>query len=288
MIRLGHIRFLNSLPILFQAEELLQSFNAQVLLKAAPSRLNQAILDGKLDISPISTSAYCRHKDQLVLLPNLAIASYGPVDSVLLFSRQPLEQWIEKGLPAVVPVPQTSDSSIALLRGLLRMAGVQERDTRFVPYPTGEFERMLAQHGCGLTIGDEALIAHYTPRNGDVYAYDLASLWQRQTAGLPFVFAVWVARRSWLARHPGVAEALLAALSEHVVAVLQSSQRMAAVLDEAQTMMALPKPALADYLTRAIQYGWSDQHTQAVEQFGLMIDRLQADSSSGLSPAANW
>src|SRR4029450_3000548 len=89
--RVGHIQFLNCLPIywgLMRSGALLDVD----LHKDTPDRLNAALVAGDLDMGPISLVEYLRHADELLLLPNLAVGSDGPVLSVHLVSTRPLDE----------------------------------------------------------------------------------------------------------------------------------------------------------------------------------------------------
>ena len=94
--RVGHIQFLNCLPIywgLVRAGALLDV----ELTKDTPDRLNDMLVRGELDIGPISLVEYLRHADDLVLLPDIAIGSDGPVLSVNLVSRSRSSSWTGPG-----------------------------------------------------------------------------------------------------------------------------------------------------------------------------------------------
>jgi len=87
--RVGHIQFLNCLPLywgLMRSGALLDI----ELHKDPPDRLNAALVAGALDIGPISLVEYLRHADDLLLLPDLAVGSDGPVLSVNIVSTGPL------------------------------------------------------------------------------------------------------------------------------------------------------------------------------------------------------
>src|SRR5919206_1152277 len=89
--RVGHIQFLNCLPLywgLVQSHALLDV----ELTKDTPDRLNDALVAGELDIGPISLVEYLRHADDLLLLPDIAVGSDGPVLSVNLVSQVPLAE----------------------------------------------------------------------------------------------------------------------------------------------------------------------------------------------------
>jgi chorismate dehydratase len=82
--RVGHIQFLNCLPIYWG----LMRSGALLGVDLPGTRLinNAALVNGDLDIGPISLVEYLRHADELVLLPDLAVGSDGPVLSVNLVS----------------------------------------------------------------------------------------------------------------------------------------------------------------------------------------------------------
>ncbi|MEO6703927.1 MAG: MqnA/MqnD/SBP family protein, partial [Jatrophihabitantaceae bacterium] len=76
--RVGHIQFLNCLPIywgLVRSGALLDL----ELTKDTPDNLNRLLVDGALDIGPISLVEYLKHADELLLLPDIAVGSDGPV-----------------------------------------------------------------------------------------------------------------------------------------------------------------------------------------------------------------
>src|SRR3954471_9372519 len=112
--RVGHIQFLNCLPIywgLVQSGALLD----MDLHKDTPDRLNDALVAGELDIGPISLVDYLRHADALLLMPDLAVGSDGPVLSVNLVSQLPLESLGGRS----VALGSTSRTSVVLAQHLL-------------------------------------------------------------------------------------------------------------------------------------------------------------------------
>ena len=111
---MGHIQFLNCLPLywgLMRSGELLDVD----LHKDTPDRLSAALVAGALDIGPISLVEYLRHADQLLLLPDLAVGSDGPVRSVNVVSTRPLDR-LDGGK---VALGSTSRTGVLLARLLL-------------------------------------------------------------------------------------------------------------------------------------------------------------------------
>jgi hypothetical protein len=50
------------------------------------------LLDGRLDLAPISSIEYARHAASLRILPRMCVSSEGAVDSIQLVSRTPFPQ----------------------------------------------------------------------------------------------------------------------------------------------------------------------------------------------------
>jgi chorismate dehydratase len=248
-MKLGAISFINTLP-------LYTGLNAMPVHYAPPSGLNRAILAGELDISPVSSVVYLRHQSELVLLKDLSVSSYGAVTSVLWVG-----QWEP---PNPIPVPDDSETSIALLAWLLKeQRGVDARPY-FQSYPAGEFWDTYQRHGNALVIGDHALRFYYD--HPDTPMLDLSSAWAAQT-GLPFVFAVWVARKAWAEQYPDL-------LTDVNLALIDSRNRFFAYPDlfaegvrRAQTHCKITAEQITAYFTQALDYRLTPQHLQALEIF---------------------
>ncbi len=191
--RVGHIQFLNCLPIYWGLVHSGALLDVE-LTKDTPDRLNDLLVDGRLDIGPISLVEYLRHAEDLLLLPDIAVGSDGPVLSVNLVSQVPLGQLDRRR----VALGSTSRTSVLLARMWLEQVhGV--RPSYFECPP--DLTAMLAEADAAVLIGDAALRATYdAPRRG-LAVHDLGQAW-RDWTGLPMVFAVWAVRRSFAAAQP--------------------------------------------------------------------------------------
>ncbi|HEU4346645.1 MAG TPA: menaquinone biosynthesis protein [Actinoplanes sp.] len=193
--RVGHIQFLNCLPIywgLMRSGALLDVD----LHKDNPDRLNAALIAGDLDVGPISLVEYLRHADDLLLLPNLAVGSDGPVLSVNLVSTRPLAELDRR------PVALGSTSRTGVLLAQMLLAERYGADPVYFRCPP-DLAEMLMEADAGVLIGDPALRATYEAPGRGLLVTDLAQEWKVWT-GLPMVFAVWAVRREFAAAHPGV------------------------------------------------------------------------------------
>ena len=191
--RVGHIQFLNCLPIYWGLVRSGALLDVE-LTKDTPDRLNDMLVADQLDIGPISLIEYLRHADDLVLLPDLAVGSDGPVLSVNLVSQVPLASLRR------VALGSTSRTSVLLAR--MWLAEVHGVAPDYFECPP-DLTTMLLEADAAVLIGDAALRATYdAPRHG-LDVYDLGQVW-RDWTGLPMVFAVWAVRRDYAEANPGL------------------------------------------------------------------------------------
>jgi chorismate dehydratase len=181
MIRLGRISYVNMAPVFFRLEHEVEE------VTGVPTALNRLLLDGEIDIAPISSIEYARNADRLRLLPRLCVSSEGAVDSIQLVTRVPL------GRVRSVAVTPESATSVVLTRVLL---------------PSARIVALEEPADARLLIGDAALKSAFedpTPH------YDLGRLWLERT-GLPMVFAVWAAPEPVVPGLPELEHALVASV----------------------------------------------------------------------------
>jgi len=79
--RCGRISYTNDLPVYAGIDDDVLLFPGS-MLAGVPAQLNAALLEGRLDISPISSAFYATHAEELVLLPGVCIGAAGAVHSV--------------------------------------------------------------------------------------------------------------------------------------------------------------------------------------------------------------
>lgn len=194
-VRLGRIGYLNVLPLHYPLEQGLLSTDEVPggfeLVSGPPAELNILMDQGRLDLSGCSCIEYARHPHKYRILPNLAIGSRGPVQSVLLLCRTRPEDLDG----ATVLVSAQTHTSAALVDLILRRhVGVRPR------YQTGDATALLAagdRPAAILCIGDEALNLR---RHADYPCrLDLGEAW-REWTGKPFIFGLWIASEEALAR----------------------------------------------------------------------------------------
>ncbi|MGH7658499.1 MAG: menaquinone biosynthesis protein, partial [Gemmatimonadales bacterium] len=187
-MRLGRIPWINCYPVYGAVDRGLVEMPAK-LVSGTAAELNDLLAAGELQVSVVSAVEYARRAARYHLLPDLAITSDGPVKSVMLFSRKPVES-LEGGTILRTASSRTSVLLLELLCG--------HRWNIMPEYATVRAEATDLDtlsglpHDAVLVIGDAALLL--SARHVYPHCYDLGTEWKAWT-GLPFVFAVWAARR---------------------------------------------------------------------------------------------
>jgi len=254
--RVGHIQFLNCLPLywgLVHSGALLDLD----LFKDTPDRLSEALVAGDLDIGPISLVEYLRHADELVVLPDLAVGSDGPVLSVVLSTQVPI------GEIRSVALGSTSRTSVLLARMMLEDRYEVRPD--YVTMPP-DVPMMLREADAAVTIGDVALRAYYEHEQGgpghqpDVV--DLGLAW-RDWTGLPMVFAVWAARRDFARAHPGLVKEVHGAFRGSLDLALAD---VTAVATQAARWEVFDPASLVRYFT-TLDFGLGSRQLDGIAEF---------------------
>ena len=187
-MKVGRIGYINCYPVYGAIDRGAVRMPAE-LVTGTPAELNELLVAGELDVSVISAIEYARHSKDLVLLPGLAISCDGPVQSVALFSKVPVAQLDG----ATVLVTASSRTSVALLELLCRdLWRVRPRFAQARAEASDLDSLAGLPHEAVLVIGDPALLL--AARGSYPHRVDLGAAWKQWT-GLPFVFAVWAARR---------------------------------------------------------------------------------------------
>ncbi|MCW5556901.1 MAG: menaquinone biosynthesis protein [Verrucomicrobiae bacterium] len=186
--RIGSVPYLNAVP-------LTHTLGPEVVL-LPPSRLAVELHAGRLDAALVSVTEPLRHPGYHIV-DGVGIISRGPVASVILAHRRPLEALTR------VHADAASCTSVALLRMLLAARGIRPEFVPFHDYASA------ADREAVLLIGNPALEFRRSGASHDVW--DLGAAWWEWT-GLPFVFAVWAVRDSAASGElPGLLRAAAAA-----------------------------------------------------------------------------
>jgi len=176
-LRVGAVNYLNTKPLVYGLDRLAPQ--AQIVFDL-PSRLADELAAGRLDVALIPSLEFFQRLDYRIV-SDACIACRGPVLSVKLFSRVPVERIGRLALD------EGSRTSAALVRILLRQRFGLE--PRLEALPIGATIDETAADAV-LLIGDRAI---HSPPGRFTEVWDLGDQWVRWS-GLPMVFAMWTAR----------------------------------------------------------------------------------------------
>lgn len=192
-VRLGAVGFLNARPLVHELE-MQPRFE---LRYDTPSECARLLHERSIDVGMIPSIEYLRGGPYRIV-PDIAIASNGPVASVALYTRRPM--------PDVrsIAMDTSSRTSVALVQVLCaRHFRIQPVFVNHGP----DLATMLAECDAALIIGDAALLIDPTlevrgqkseveevrSQKSEVETIDLGETWTAMT-GLPFVYAFWAGR----------------------------------------------------------------------------------------------
>jgi len=177
-VRLGAVGYLNARPLTWALDRAPDRWRVRYDLPAVCARL---LHDNEVDLGLVPSIEYLR-SDEYRFVPGVGIGSRGPVASVALFTRRPIEDIRH------IALDTSSRTSVTLIRVLC------ERRYRIAPefVPHGpDLAAMVRDYDAGLLIGDPALEAD--PAALGATKIDLGEEWTEMT-GLPFVYAAWTGR----------------------------------------------------------------------------------------------
>jgi chorismate dehydratase len=281
-LRISVVQYLNTAPLVhgFVYGPLKGKYELSFTI---PSKCADDLRDGRAEVAIIPAIEYQRIEN-LVMLPDLAIAARRRVRSLLIVSRKPIQEVTS------IALDRSSRSTQALTRILCaehwHIAPQCSEETLSTP-------SMLEHSDAALLIGDPALrlaisIAKYATLGADgelmcnadkaginatgtLHIYDVVQEWRR-LSGLPAVLAVWAARRESIT--PEVA-ADFAASKAYGLAHLEEISEAAA--DD----LGLPAEELLTYLRENIDYSLSGDNLAGLELYYCLAAKL------GLIPKAN-
>jgi chorismate dehydratase len=221
------------------------------LVRAVPAELAALLARGELDVALVSSIEHFRLPGSS-FVPGLAVAGRGPVSSVKLFLRRPLDE------ARTIALDPASRSAAVLARIVLTARGL--RGLAFLEMPAGQDPR-AAPADAWLRIGDQALreqLVHAAP------SFDPSEAW-RELTGLLFPFALWLAR-------PGLELAPHRALFER--ARERGARALPALAAEAARLWQLPEPAVRHYLAAECVFEPGDELEPALAEFGRRAAEL--------------
>lgn len=250
--RLGAVSYLNTRPLVRGLDERPDLFSLRFDVPAVCASL---LHEGTVDVGLIPAIEYLRGEYSIV--PDIAIGSDGPVASVAVFTRVPVERI------QTLALDPSSRTSAALTRILCARRWQIEPEFLAAGSETALPEGVDAR----LVIGDAALDTDHASLG--LIKIDLGTEWQAMT-GLPFVYAVWAGRGDALDR------AQVVALRE----ARRAGQRdVDAIARETGERSPDRERRNLEYLRDTLKYGLGEREIAGLERFLALAVEL------GVAPA---
>jgi cyclic dehypoxanthinyl futalosine synthase len=183
-IRLAAVSFLNTRPITYGIEHGLLGQDRFELGYDLPSRCAAAVKSGDADLALMPLGSFGASEDDLRLVPGIAIASRGPVRTVMLVGNVP---WQEMDTILLDEASRTSQILVQLLgqtRGYAPRYEQVEHDC---------IADLVGGRRGALMIGDLC----FSASERFSHVVDLGAAWT-DLVGLPFVYAAWIGRKGLL------------------------------------------------------------------------------------------
>ena len=179
--RLGHIHFLNVLPITYSLNNLNYKEGLE-LSNGVPAVINNDLLNNRVDVSEVSSIVYARNYDKLLMLPDLCVRADGEVRSIILVSKKPIEEINEDK----IILTAQSATSHCLLK--IIMAKAYDANPQYFIRNLTPDNPVPNDATAALFIGDDALNVNLHQEPYKSYYYDLGREWKKLTA----VYMPWI------------------------------------------------------------------------------------------------
>ena len=266
-LNIGRIPYANLYPIFYYLDNKCDKSEYR-FVKGVPSKLNQLLREGALDISPSSSIEYLRNKNRYLVLPWFSISSYGPINSIFLFSKFPLEKLGGK----TIALSSESETSVALLKIILKeFVSVK---CKFVIVTRRSVSSLLESFSAVLHIGDTAMSEARKLMGSrikeQIMMYDLGELWDKYT-GLPCVYALWVVRRKVASQKKDLIKQLSADLID---ANRYSSGNHLHIAKTAPQKKWLTEIELVNYW-KIISYDFTEKHLEGLNLFEKYAKKIR-------------
>jgi chorismate dehydratase len=261
LAKLGQINYVNSLPITLPIEKGLISVKAEIH-SGTPQELNYRYANGSLDLGAMSTFFYLKNGN-LSLIPQLSIASKGPVGSVLFFCKRPLHSIKRLRVAAT----SASATSIMLLALMLREEFQMEADFDY----TGAPDLLAPDVESALVIGDQALRVdgQWSKLSERI---DLGEWWTSRFHS-PMVFAVWAARSPWQALNSRASAEIAQNLRNALEIGL--GEAFPQVITEAKSRTGLTASRLERYFREELDYCFTDSHMAGLNRYKSLCEKYE-------------
>lgn len=246
-VRIGAVAYLNARPLTFGLARLAP--DAQIVVDL-PSRLADGLAEGRLDVALVPSIEYFRNPG-FTVVSDACVACDGPVRSIKLYGRVPVERI------HTLALDEGSRTSAALTRIVLKERFALEPELEQLPIGASVAD---SDADAVMLIGDRAM---RLPEGSFEFVWDMGEQWSRW-AGLPFVFAMWIARQDVDLR--GLDEVFAAARDEGISKLEQIARNEA-------PLVGISQQDCLSYLRDHLRFQLGQREQQGLEAFHRLAVR---------------
>lgn len=239
------VNYLNAKPFLFGLQNYRDEdidFDVQLL---NPAQCARAFQNDKADIALVPAGSL-HQLNPFTRVTRFGIAADDEVRTVCLFSNDPPEQWKE------IILDNHSMTSVLLSKILIHEVMGLQPEFIVEDLTSSRIEKGQA----ALMIGDKV----FASENQYSIKIDLASAWKKWT-GLPFVFAVWIAKPDVPFQVEGVLEKMFEFGLQHIEQVIQDSHS--------------DPQLLRKYYQKYIQYTLNDDYMKGLNHYLSLAEKYR-------------
>jgi len=249
-LRVGVVSYLNTQPLIDGLDRL----EGLALRHTVPSLLVDHLVDGDVEVALCSSIDHQRAAVPLDIVPVGMLGCRGETMTVRLYSAVPPERI------SVVHADTDSHTSIALLQVVLaERYGVRPRIVPFDAREGTAENRLVENPESVLLIGDKVVTTSPAAVRAP-HQLDLGAAWFEMT-GLPFVFAIWMARADADSKRVADIAAILDRQRRH------NRERLGSIVHRRAVPRGWPEDLARRYLEECLRFDFDDEARCGLELF---------------------
>ena len=246
-IKVSIVSYYNTIPFLYGFSKMPNFYTQIDLQKDVPSVCAAKLLSGEVDLGLIPVAEIPKLKNSYII-SDYCIGAEGKVDTVMLFSKVPLEEI------KTILLDYQSKTSVNLVKILCskfwKISPVFEETSE-------GYENKIAGTTAAVIIGNRV----FDFKDKFQYVFDLSYEWQKFTQ-MPFVFACWVSNKKLTDSFIEYFNIACKIGIENIPASIKNSGEHSLNID------------LTDYLCNKIKFNFDDKKRQAVDLFLKYLNEI--------------
>ncbi|HEX2916159.1 MAG TPA: MqnA/MqnD/SBP family protein [Chloroflexia bacterium] len=235
--------------------------NGTSLISKPLADLEKDLLEGALDVAPVSPVTYARNYSRLRLLPTPVRAFDLAADSVFLFSRKRLD-FIDQVKVAVSPNSSLGEAILQIIAP--KYYGITP-EIVYSPSEAAALEALQGQTEVSIVSGEAAMRAAGWAKAKGYFVEDLTKAWWIMT-GLPLPVYLFAVRQEWTVQEPDAVGKIRSLMLAFRRAIQYSQEQRPTLLQRLEQQTGLPEDAL-DAHYRAQRYDINESHLRGLLEF---------------------